>query len=472
MERPHVVMLSAPGQGHINPMLKLADILHSKGFFITFVTTDHTHQKVLASQGPDALQGFVGFRFEIIPDGVSLPSSGSQEHVVKWCLVTYENCVAPFKDLLMRLNNSTGVPKITCVVYNWLMTFALHVAEELRIPAFVFMTMSACGFIGSLYLDDLIQRGYTPLKDESQLTNGYLDTPVDFLPGLKDIRLRDLPSFIRTVDADGLIFKFGKVASEKCLEAKGLILNTFDLLETDVLNVLNSMFQKVYTIGPLLSHIVTGPTKSLCLNLWKEEDHGYMEWLDQQRPSSVIYVNFGSLITITTEELIEFAWGLANSNHPFLWVIRPDLVEGHCDILPKGFIDKTKDRSYLLSWCAQEEVISHNSIGGFLTHCGWNSTLESVNSGVPMICWPRFDDQCTNARYICKQWGTGIEIDEDVQREQVTGKLKELMEGDKGKEMRKNVIHWKQRAKSATIQGGSSYENIVRLTMDITRIFS
>jgi len=272
---------------------------------------------------------------------------------------------------------------------------------------------------------------------------------------MKDIRLRDLSSFIRTTDGDDLFLNVEKMTAEKSVRAHGLILNTFDFLETDVLKALTAMFNKVYTIGPLvklLGNIANNHCKLMSLNLW-EEDRGYMEWLNSQKPRSVVYVSFGSITTVSIEQLTEFAWGLANSNHPILWVIRPDLVHGDCAILPEDFIEEIKGRSYLASWCSQEEVLAHSSIGGFLTHCGWNSTLESICCGVPMICWPGFAEQHTNARYVCKEWGIGMQIDEDVKREQVSCTVKELMEGERGKEMRKIALQWKDRAKEATVQG-------------------
>ena len=288
---------------------------------------------------------------------------------------------------------------------------------------------------------------------------------------MKDIRIRDLPSYVRTIDSEDFFLSYGKVAAQGSLKAKGLILNTFDLLEADVVNALKPMFPNVYTIGPLhtmLGQAITeiSPIKSLRLNLWGE-DHGYMQWLNKQQEGSVIYVNFGSIATVSYEQIIEFAWGLANSNRPFLWVIRPDLVNGDNVVFPEEFVEGTKERCYLASWCSQEEVLSHASVGGFLTHCGWNSTLESICSGVPMMCWPGFADQCTNTRYVCKEWGIGMEIDKDVVRDQVTTVVKELMEGEKGGEMRKNVLKWKESAKLAIMQGGSSHENLVRFTKDL-----
>ncbi|KAK3423551.1 hypothetical protein EUGRSUZ_F00349 [Eucalyptus grandis] len=119
--------------------------------------------------------------------------------------------------------------------------------------------------------------------------------------------------------------------------------------------------------------------------MWKE-DLGCLEWLDLKPPGSVVYVNFGSITVMSQAQLVEFAWGLASSGQVFLWAIRPDLVVGDAAILPPDFLVATRERSLLVSWCPQERVLSHSAVGGFLTHCGWNSTIESIATGVPVVC--------------------------------------------------------------------------------------
>ncbi|GMN22866.1 hypothetical protein TIFTF001_045723 [Ficus carica] len=151
---------------------------------------------------------------------------------------------------------------------------------------------------------------------------------------------------------------------------------------------------------------------------------------------------------MTAEQLVEFAWGLANSEKMFLWIIRPDLVVGEAAVVPQEFVSKTKERGLLASWCPQEQVLSHPAIGGFLTHCGWNSTIESIGYGVPVICWPFFAEQQTNCRYCCREWGIGMEI-EDVERGNIEGLVRKLMEGEKGKEMKKRAMEWKKLAEDA-----------------------
>lgn len=170
---------------------------------------------------------------------------------------------------------------------------------------------------------------------------------------------------------------------------------------------------------------------------------------------------------MTRQQLIEFAWGLANSKKPFVWIIRPDLVADDSGILPPEFVEDTRERGVLAGWCPQETVLRHPSVGGFLTHCGWNSTIESLTAGVPIVCWPFFAEQQTNCRFSCGEWGVGMEIDSDVKREKVEKLVRELMDGEKGKEMRRNALEWKRKAEEATDAGGSSLTNFEKLIDEV-----
>ncbi|KAJ4966334.1 hypothetical protein NE237_018183 [Protea cynaroides] len=348
------------------------------------------------------------------------------------------------------------------------MSFSLQAAEELGVPEVLFWTISACGFMSYMHYSHLIEKGYTPLKDVSYLSNGYLDTPLDWIPGMKGIRLRDIPSFIRTTNPNEIMLHYVKEEAGRAHNS-AVILNTFDLLEQDVLYALSKMLRPIYTIGPLpllLDQIKDDGLKSIESNLWKEESQ-CLEWLDSKEPSSVIYVNFGSITVMTPRQLGEFAWGLANSGQSFLWIIRPDLIAGDSAILPSEFVTQTKNRGMLTSWCPQEQVLRHQSIGGFLTHCGWNSTLESICGGEPMICWPFFAEQQTNCRYSCTHWGIGTEIDNNVKRDEVEKLVNELMKEDKGKEMKSKAMMWKKKAKEATTPGGSSFLNFDNMVNQI-----
>ncbi|KAK9285398.1 hypothetical protein L1049_024590 [Liquidambar formosana] len=247
---------------------------------------------------------------------------------------------------------------------------------------------------------------------------------------MPNIRLKDIPNYVGFIDPDNIINL------------------TFDAFGQKVLKAIRSKFTNIYTAGPLTllqRHIPNGQSKSLKLSLWKE-DTKCLDWLHKREPNSVVYVYYGSVTVITDQHLIEFAWGLANSKHPFLWIVRLDIVMGDSAILPQEFFEETKDRGLLASWCPQDQ----------------NSILESICGGVPVICWPFFTEQHTNCRYACTVWGIGMEVNHDVKRDEIENLVREMMEGEKGKQMKKSAREWKREAEEATNVRGSSYNNFER----------
>uniref|UniRef100_A0A453JCY5 Glycosyltransferase n=1 Tax=Aegilops tauschii subsp. strangulata TaxID=200361 RepID=A0A453JCY5_AEGTS len=310
--------------------------------------------------------------------------------------------------------------------------------------------------------------------DEAQLSNGYLDTPVAQAPGMsRHMRLRDFPSFICTTDRDDVMLNFLLHHSEQAGRAAAVIVNTLDELEQPALDAMRAMLPRVYTIGPLnllADKGEAGPLAGIRASLWRE-DRSCLEWLDGREPRSVVYVNFGSITTMSGEELVEFAWGLANCGHPFLWIVRNDLLaKGAAVRLPPEFLEATKGRCLLASWCEQEAVLRHQAVGVFLTHSGWNSALVSISAGVPMLCWPFFAEQQTNARYACVEWGVGMEIGDDVRRDEVEARIREVMggEGAAGREMKRRAAEWEEMCVRATAQpGGRSVANLESLIKDV-----
>ncbi|XP_021861815.1 7-deoxyloganetin glucosyltransferase [Spinacia oleracea] len=482
-KKPHVVCLPAPAQGHIIPMMKLAKLLHSRGFYITLVLTEFDVARLAAAASSAAdstttttLQGLNDFSIETIPDGLPPENNRSVLDLPELCVALPGEPKVAFRGVLMRLLASHNTPPITGIISDGAMFFALGVGKELGIPVWLFYTTSACGMLGYMQYDELIKRGHFPLKDESYLTNGYLDTPIDWVPGLiKGAKLKHLPTFIRTTNPNDIMFNYLGEAARTGSAAHGMILNTFDDLEGQVLSSINTEINNLYTIGPLpllCQRLNERELLPLSSSLWKE-DTNCLEWLDKRSPKSVIYVNYGSLAILTPSQLEEFAWGLANSNHPFLWIIRSDLIVGGSSmLLSNDYMEEIKERGLLSSWCSQEKVLQHPSIAVFLTHCGWNSTLESITEGVPMICWPFFAEQQTNCLYACHEWKVGVEMEEgEVRREKVEGLVKEMMEGEKGKELKVKSIEWKCKAEECTMFGGSSYSNFDKLVSDLMLMY-
>ncbi|KAK9266026.1 hypothetical protein L1049_027259 [Liquidambar formosana] len=384
----HAVCIPFPAQSHIKGMLKLAKLLHHRGFHITFVNTEFNHKRLLKARALNSLDGLPDFQFKTIPDGLPPSDPDATQDISSLFDSSTKNFLGPFRDLLAKLNHastaaSSNVLPVTCIIGDAFLTFTTTAAEELGIPVVLFSTVSASRYMAYKQYRPLMERGLTPLKDASCLTNGYLHTIIDWIPGMKDMRLRDLPSLVRTMDPNDALFGFAMGEAERGSKASAIIFHTFHELEQNVLDALSSMLPRVYAIGPLellLKQLTDDHLKSIGASLWKEE-HECLEWLNSKEPNSVVYVNFGSITVMTPQQLVEFSWGLANSNHSFLWIIRPDLVVGESAILPPEFVAETKERGLIASWCPQEQVLNHPSTAGFLTHCGWNSTLESLSSG-------------------------------------------------------------------------------------------
>ncbi|KAF6149451.1 hypothetical protein GIB67_016989 [Kingdonia uniflora] len=467
--KPHAICIPFPFQGHITPFMYFAKLLHSRGFHITFVNTEFNHSRLMRSRVSDQLKGLPDFRFETIPDGLPSSNRDATQDIPSLCGSTQNYFLAPLIDIVGKLKSLSVVPDVTCIVCDGLMSMGIKAAEQLGLPEVQLWTSSTCGFMAILQYRELVKRGLTPFKDESCLTNGYLDTPIDWIPGLRNMRLKDIPTLIRTTDPNDFMFKFVQDEVENCLKAPAIIFNTFYDLEHEVLDEIEHIFPNVYTVGPLAmlgQHLPESEVKSMGSNLWKE-DSSCLQWLNKQAPGSVFYVNFGSITVMTEKQLIEFAWGLANSKHPFLWIIRPDVIMGDSITLPQEFMEETKERGLISSWCAQDQVLLHPSVGGFLTHCGWNSTLESISGGVPMVCWPFFAEQQTNCRYACVNWDIGMEIDNNAEREEVEVIVREMMEGEKGKNLREKAFEWKDMAQKATKEGGSSHNNFDRVIKEV-----
>ncbi|CAL5058848.1 unnamed protein product [Urochloa decumbens] len=478
MARPHVVVVPYPGAGNINPALQLAKLLHRHGAYVTFVNTEHSHRVVQGTEGAAAVRGRDGFRFEAIPDGLSDADRAKQDYGASLAASIISRCATPFRALVSGLNGGEpGVPRVTCVVATLLMSFALDVARELGIPTMAFWTTSAASLMADMRLKELEEKGYVPLKDESYMTNGYLETTVvDGIPGLPPMMLGDFSSFLRTTDPDDFCLQLIVSETSNCARADALVLNTFDSLEADALTALRAEHPRIYTVGPLGSLLPRDGAEdstggdSTGLSLWKQ-DAECLAWLDTQAPGSVVYANFGSMTVVTSEQLAEFAWGLAASGHPFLWSIRDDLIRGGGGLaaLPPAFAAETTaavaGRWRVASWCPQERVLRHPALGCFVTHSGWNSTTESLAAGVPMACWPGFADQYTNCRCVCEARGVGVRLDAEVRREQVAQRVREVMASD---EMRRNAARWRAEAAAATGPGGSSHDNLLAMVTALT----
>lgn len=243
------------------------------------------------------------------------------------------------------------------------------------------------------------------------------------------------------------LFKYIEGAMEDSQLIEWQLCNSFHELEAEVF----SSVPKLLPIGPLLAGYDTGNSGA---QFWPE-DSSCLKWLDQQPSQSVIYVAFGSFTIFDQSQLQELALGLKLTSKPFLWVVRPGTSTQESNL--NEFEDS---HGKIISWAPQQKVLSHPAIACFVSHCGWNSTIEGVSNGVPFLCWPYFADQFFNKSYICDVWkiGLGLEKDEKgiITKEEFKQKV-ELLLGDKI--IRKKALELKQIAENNIGEGGQSSTN-------------
>ncbi|XP_047978763.1 UDP glycosyltransferase 9-like [Salvia hispanica] len=225
----------------------------------------------------------------------------------------------------------------------------------------------------------------------------------------------------------------------------------------------------VKTVGPtyLLLQKSKRSVSNHIINLFEsKQDEACQKWLDAKGSGSVVYVSFGSLASLQKEQMEELAHGLAMSNCPFLWVVRASEMDKIKNLdLEKGLV---------VEWCHQPHVLAHSAVACFLSHCGWNSTLEALSHGVPLVAMPQQCDQPTNAMFVEGVWGFGIGVrageDGIVGREEIATRVKQVVEGDEGIELKKNACKWKSLADEAVEQGGTSATNIDEFVSTLGKI--
>lgn len=201
-----------------------------------------------------------------------------------------------------------------------------------------------------------------------------------------------------------------------------------------------------------------------------------MEWLDLKQPNSVLYISFGSFFTLTCVQILELWHGIVNSGKPFLWVTRSGHIIGESlsDVLPTELVTGTSERGLVVKWVPQEEVLAHSAIGGFVTHCGWNSTLESISAGVCMIGLPGLSDQQVNSRCVEKLWNVGVDIKDTCDRTTVENAVRRLMEctDHEEKEMTACADEFRILTGRSLDAGGSSLSNLKKLIEDVSNMNS
>ncbi|KAI8004451.1 hypothetical protein LOK49_LG08G02237 [Camellia lanceoleosa] len=464
MVHGHILLLTFPAQGHINPALQFAKRLIKMGLQVTFATSVFAQRRISKTTGaaPEGLK-FAAFS-DGYDDGFRL--GNDVQHMLS---ETRNNSSRILREIIAA-SAAEGRP-ITCLVYTLLLPWAAEVARDCHIP-------SALLWIQPATVLDIYYYYFNGYGEE--ITKICKDPSCSIeLPGLPSMTSHDLPSFIVPSSSDQYSFAlptFKEQLEKLDSEANPKVLvNTFDALEPEALKAIQKY--NLIGIGPLIpSAFLDGkdPSDTSFGGDLFHKSGNYIEWLSSKPESSVIYVSFGSLLVLPKPQMEEIARGLLQSNRPFLWVIRSEEEEKEEDRL--SCIEEVKQQGMIVPWCSQVEVLSHPSLGCFVTHCGWNSTLESLASGVPVVAYPHWTDQGTNAKLIEDEWKTGVRVKANeegiVEGDEIKRCVEMVMEdGEKGEEMRSNAKKWKDLAREAVKEGGSSNKNLMAFVEEVVGCF-
>ncbi|WMV15190.1 hypothetical protein MTR67_008575 [Solanum verrucosum] len=451
----HVVVFPFMSKGHTIPIFDLARFLLCRKICITIFTTpanrpffshslSGTNINIIEIPFPQNIQG--------IPPGVEstdkLPSMS--------LFATFANATKLMKPHFEKALES--LPPVAFMITDGFLSWTLDSANKFGIPRLVYFGMNAFSRVLTMSATSVLR---------TQVSDDELFEVPDF-PWIKITRNDfDLP--FRDREPKGPLFDFIKEQSTPTSKSYGLLVNSFYELESVYVNCCNRISSpKSWCIGPLCAF--HEPAKE---QQGVSEKPSYIKWLDGmlEQGKQVLYVAFGTQAELSPEQFKEIKIGLEKSQVNFLWVVRRTIDETDDE-----FENRVKNRGLVVTeWVDQREILRHRSVEGFLSHCGWNSVIESICAKVPILAWPMTADQHLNARMVVEVIKIGLRAETCdgsvrgfVKWEGLEKSAKELMEGDKGKEARKKVKEIGEAAINAVKEGGSSWQTLNELIVELT----
>ncbi|KAL7082149.1 hypothetical protein ACP275_14G081600 [Erythranthe tilingii] len=344
----------------------------------------------------------------------------------------------------------------------------MDVAKEFAVPTYI-IYMSGAATLGLMFYCQTLHDEYGQNLTEYEDSDAVIRAPTHVNPFpaklLPDLILRQTLGFLDLM--------------RKSRQAKGLIVNTFLELEPHPVNFLSrdEKIPPVYPVGPLIFQ------EEIVDQAKQKTNDEIIGWLNQQLDSSVVFLCFGSSGYFEGDQVKEIALALEDSGYRFLWALRkppskeylgyPGEYEDPREVLPEGFLERTVGRGRVIGWAPQLVVLSHPAVGGFVTHCGWNSVAESVSCGVPMAAWPLVIEQQANAFQVVEEIGVGVEVKMDYRKtdgvivaaDVIERAIRRLMDPENEARVRVNAL--KEKSRVALMKGESSYNFLGDLIADI-----
>ncbi|CAA7030223.1 unnamed protein product [Microthlaspi erraticum] len=418
-QKRKIVFIPYPAQGHVIPMIHLASAFLSRGFSPVVMTPQSIHRRILTSNQD------LGITFLPLSDGQEcLDAPPSDFFSIEKSM---EN-IMPSQLETLLLEEDFGV---ACVVVDLLASWAIRVAERCGVPVTGFWPAMFAAYRMIEAIPELVRTGIVSPKGCPRQP----DKPL-LLPEQPLLSAGDLLWLVGSPAAQKGRFKFWQRTLERAKSLRWILVNSFkDEYDEDEFNNKENIGRnpQILYIGPLHNQAVT-LTKNP--SFW-EEDRSCLGWLQEQKPNSVIYISFGSWVSPMGESKIKMlALALEASGRPFLWALNRVWQEG----LPPGFVDRVtiaKNQGRIVPWAPQIEVLKNDSVGCYVTHCGWNSTIEAVVSSRRLVCYPVAGDQFVNCKYIVDVWKIGVRLSGFGEEEVEEGLRKVMEDQEMGERLKK-----------------------------------
>ncbi|XP_028782164.1 UDP-glycosyltransferase 73C4-like [Neltuma alba] len=478
----HLVLIPFMTPGHLLPMVDMATLLARQNLMkVTIVTTPLNAVRVRATIDREIRSGSSNLHIQLfqfpnaeagLPEGCesfdALPSTDLRFNFMKAVLMLQK----PLEQVFEKLN-----PTPTCVMYDPYVPSAASAAKKFRVPGITFDGTNCFKMLCNHNLQS------------SKVYKDVSDSEPFFVPGLPhkmSFKRSQLHPFFNVTTKPDEEYRDKVWESEK--EAFGVIVNSFEELEPEYLKEYREVTgKKVYCIGPVsLSNMDKAQRGKIESSNEEEQDNDCLKWLDSWPARSVIYVCLGSLNCVPPEQLMELGLGLEATDRPFILVLRGAYKREEMENLLKedGLEERVKGRGLIIrGWVPQVLILSHKAIGSFLTHCGWNSTLEGISYGVPLITFPMFAEQFYNEKVVVEVLQTGVKVGAEstmnfgeeenygvkVKREKVKEAIEKVMgeEDEESERIRERARNYAEKAKKAVEKGGSSRLNMSVLIQDM-----
>ncbi|XP_030944296.1 scopoletin glucosyltransferase-like [Quercus lobata] len=467
----HIFFFPFMAQGHMIPAIDMAKLFAARGVKATFVTTPLNMPVVSKTFEKTKARG-INIDIKIIkfpaveaglPEGCeNIDSLNSSDMIPTFVLAT-SMLQQPLEELIQEYQPS-------CIVADMLFPWAVDVAAKFGIPRLEFYGTSFFSMSAGHCI-----RQYEPHKKVSSDSETFV---IPNFPGEIKLTRMQLPDFTRQeVETD--FSKFLKEASKSVLRSYGVVVNSFYELEPDYIDhYRNVLGRKAWHIGPV--SLCNKDTKDKALR-GKEasiDEHECLKWLATKKPNSVVFICFGSTSKFSDSQLMEIAMGLEASRQQFIWVVRKGKNEkAEEDWLPKEFEKRMEGKGLIIrGWAPQILILDHEAVGGFVTHCGWNSTLEGVTAGVPMVTWPVAAEQFYNEKLVTQVLKIGVSVGaqqwirmvgDGIKREAIQKAVRQIMVGKEAEEMRGEAKVLGEMARRAVEEGGSSYSDLNALIEEL-----